>query len=304
MASAKWYSNKKNRQIQDQRAFVRQLKQEQAIAEEQTGGWIWSNQQTRDEWYATMAHLGRGFPSRNIDTESASLYRSWCEDIDTDIENLRQQVQRIWPDHHSWDWLSQLWIRKIIRQMAIREVRCIRQTGGTGPFDHIVLPLGPFDHPRTHGRLWTTSIWYWIWLLGHLGNHREDFGVVWSHLQWHGLVQGLKATDLHQFMASSVSLNHWIRQMSQNIEAHLATAPPEEENTDCQSSQCSSSSSGSSKTDDPPPYITQPPSPVHSEEGCAHRYSPFTDSDSESIPSSLDTFLFETFTADPTEKLA
>lgn len=295
IASAKWYILKKQRQLEEQRAIQQHRLAEQLVLREQKKGWIWPDVQLRDEWYAVNAHLSWGYPSRRVETEDAAVYRAWCEFVERDIDNLRGMVEEVWPDRDWSEWLYQTWVVKIIRQMAIRELRCIRETG-VGPFDSVELPMGPFEHPRQHGHLWTTSVWFWIWIMTHLGNHREEFDTVWCHLHHHGLRTTQWVHTLQEFLASSVSLNHWLDRMSQNIRDHIEA--PEETGEDV-STTTSTTGDGEENVSPSPSYLTQPPTPQYAESDEEEEALFFTDSDSESIPSSLDTFLFETFNTDP-----
>lgn len=252
----------------------------------------------RDTWYCVTAHLMRGYPSRRVDTESVTLYRHWCETIEADIEDLRRTVQRAWPTLPQMDrWLQETWIRKIIRQMAIREFRHIREFG-QGPFR-----VNEAPYPTEATRLWTTSVWYWIWLVGHLGNHREQFEVVWTHLHAHAArTLGTHYEHVADFLQSSVTLNHWMAQMIDNLQTELAARTVEEEEADSITSSTDRWSTPSPSSPGSPEriLITQPPTPEWWHELWDDMNSEYTDSDSESLPSSLDTFLLESFAVDPT----
>ena len=254
----------------------------------------------RDAWYCVTAHLMRGYPSRRVDTESVTLYRHWCETIESDIEDLRETVQRAWPTlPHMNQWLQETWIRKIIRQMALRECRHLRQFGH-GPFDVHNAP-----YPTDPKCLWTTSVWYWIWLMGHLGNHREQFEVVWTHLHAHAArTMGTTYEHVADFLRSSVTLNHWMTLMSENLHSELAARAQEEdgERDELESSSSLDSWSQSPSVSSPGSperiLITQPPTPEWCDDLLEDEVE-HTDSDSESLPSSLDTFLQESFAIDP-----
>lgn len=292
IASAKWYAHKKEREIEEQNLHRHQLEQQLREQREQTGGFIWPDAQRRDEWYAVVTHLAWGYPARRVASEPAHLWRQWGGRIESDIDRLRETTREAFGDVRD-RWLDQTWVLKIIRQMAIRECRAIHQhPTHQGPFDGLIVPWSiHWTHPRATGGLWSTSVWCWLWILTHLGNHREDFPVVWRHLHQHAMAHPRLST-ISDLFRSSPTLQHWIRQMSQNIETHLASQTSLSDNP----SQSSDSGCGSPE---PPAYVTQPPTPewVHDYDTLTDQDDDPPDSDSESLPSSLDTFLFETFTA-------
>lgn len=302
IASAKWYHQKKQRELDEQEQWRQEKEAERAEQARQQGNWIWPDEAMRDAWYCVTAHLMRGYPSRRMDTESTTLYRRWCETIEADIEELQRTVQRAWPTlPRLGEWLRETWIRKIIRQMALRECRHRRQFG-RGPFDTHNAP-----YPTDATRLWTTSVWYWIWLMGHLGNHREQFDVVWTHLHAHAArTLGTPYEHVADFLRSSVSLNHWMALMDDNLHTELAARAAELEN---ERDEWGSVSSGDTTWSQSPSVsypgsperilITQPPTPRWCDDLLEDELE-HTDSDSESLPSSLDTFLQESFAVDST----
>lgn len=300
IASAKWYSHKKAREIKNQRQHRREIaaKLQQEVRARQ--GLVWPDVTQRHTWAGVTAHLCRGFPVRP-DECHPTLWHTWCCRVEDEITHLREETQAIWP-WLPYDWLQQHWIRKILRQLGIREIRQRHATGRTC-FDHLHPPLH-CPHPHTQDRLWTTSLWNWLWVLTHLGDQREEFAWVWVHVHQHALsVRPPPGTDptLH-VLSSSTVLQHWIRLMSDNLHRLLQDANPTDTDTDSQEevTETEEETEDEESQNDPRwmKWYTQPPTPEPEEAVYWSDYES-TDTDSESVPSSLDTFLFETFrTAD------
>lgn len=286
IASAKWYAQKKQREIEEQHRH--RLHIEQTLREEaaRSAGYLWPDQRVRDEWAAVVAHHCRGFPVRP-EHRCPGLWRTWCERIERELDDLREMTERGWPELRPW--LRETFVCKIVRQLAMRETVELHETGRTRFTDYSVPWRG--IHPYTQHRLWCTSPWNWIWILTHLGNHRESFQVVWNHL--HSFAWTLPS-DAGQWdpLLQSTPLRHWLHWMSQELESHLQVNP-DAGSTDTESSP------PSSQVTEPSPngYVTQPDTPEW--ELPEDLWDTLTDSENESLPSSLDTFLYESF-AHPT----
>lgn len=297
IASAKWYAHKKAREIQEQREKRCELDQQRRDAQRQAQFLVWPDPTQRNEWFAVVAHHARGFPVRPPGCD-ATQWRTWCERVEHEIDDLRRDTAHVWPDL-PYDWLREHWIRKILRQLGIREILERHRCGHT-TFDAIQPPLRCV-HPHTQGRLWSTSVWNWLWLLTHLGNQREEFARIWVHVHTLALsrTRGLHGMDqTHSILASSDTLYRWIRTMSDHLHEYLQSNLPDEltisdpVETDLEEEE-------ETEEDDPTPphYVTQPPTP---DSPSAKWWSELdtSESESESVPSSLDTFLTETFRSD------
>lgn len=192
------------------------------------------------------------------------------EDIEADIGLLREETKRWWPT--SWGhWMDETFVLKIFRQLAIRE----RSEPDT--FNTVLVPRG-CTHPHTQGKLWTTSAWNWLWVVTHLGNHREEYGAMWRNLHQWALTHPGSWTSDWEFLHNNSDCRHWVHWMSQELsdyiqEGQMVHPSPIDNDTDYVSSQ---------------EYVTQPDTPQW-------ELPSDTDSDSESVPSSLDNFLNETF---------
>ena len=236
-----------------------------------------------------------------------TLWYTWCERIERDIEDLRSETHRLWPWLET-DWLQQHWIRKILRQLAIREIRQ-RHTTGRTDFDHLQPPLR-CPHPHSMGRLWTTSVWNWLWLLIHLVNQREDFTGVWVHVHHYALsAPPPRHSDVTGYLLStSVVLCRWIRLMSDRL-THLLRESETDTDPTTSGSQTTETSvtdteeeEGEEESTEDPRWMklyTQPPTP-EPDQGTWWSDGSGTDTDNDSVPSSLDTYLFETFRDDDT----
>lgn len=275
IASAKWYAQKKQREIDEENRIRRQLEAKLQEEAEKRRHFVWFDPVQRAVWYGVMAHHSLGYPVRPTDADPL-LWRGYIERIEQDIEDLREQAEAV---HPTWGaWMRLTFVRKIFRQLAIRELQ-----NHDDVFRTIEVPLGT-THPHRTGRLWTTSVWNWLWVMTHLGNHRESFPVVWAHLHRRALeyplpVGGGEGWDL---IRNDPDCFHWVCWMSQELGEHIeepSSQTTDEENEEEEGVEPSQSSQE---------YVTQPDTPEW--------YLPYSDSDSESLPSSLDTFLNETFT--------
>lgn len=272
IASAKWYAHKKQREVDDQNQHRIRLEIEAAALAERNRHLTWPDDERRAEWYAVVAHHSWGYPPRPS-SHPATHWRTLIETIEGDIDHLREGAGSI--DTRWYHWMNRVWIRKIFRQLALREAL------QTEPWDHPVVPMGCPEPIR-----WTTSAWNWLWVCTHLGNHRESFSTVWTHLHHRSLTH--PTNDPWTLLRDDPHLLHWIRTMSQNLADELAQTelpPPDSQEDVLEYSQTTSDS-----VHDPwnaYPFVTQPPSPDI--EWSIH------DSDSESLPESLDNYVTEAF---------
>lgn len=276
IASAKWYAHKKQREIEEEHTHRRRIEEELREKERQRQGYVWPEHRHRNEWAAVVAHLCRGYPVRP-DHQCATQWRTWCDEIEAEIGHLRENVERYFPECRVW--MHETFVCKIFRQMGIRE----KQQPTT--FQYTQVPWG-CTHPHHRGRLWVTSAWNWVWVMTHLGNHAEHFSVVWSHIHQWALSHPLHRGDEWTLLAHTPTLRHWLHWMSQDLHTHFEAIlePYTDDDTEDEPSDTHSN---------PPPlpydgYVTQPDTPNWED-----IYS--TDSESDSVPSSLDTFVNETF---------
>lgn len=275
IASAKWYAQKKQREIDEQNTHREQLEREHAHRQAESGHLIWPDPVRRAEWYGVVAHHSHGYPVRPPEVDPLR-WRTWVERIEADVEELCTRATQANP---AWGtWLGYTWIRKIFRQLGIRECR-----GLWGDVPSV--PWG-CACPCARGRLWTTSTWNWLWVMTHLGNHREQFPVLWCHLHEHALRTPTPpgGWDDWQFILSDSDCCRWIDRMTEQLQEHVRE--PDD------SSDGESSDEPSSQETNESQYVTQLPTPEWN-------WS-LTDTDtSDSLPSSLDNFVTETFTAPP-----
>lgn len=283
IASAKWYARRKQREIDEQNEHRRHL-EERLVAH--SGTFSWPDPERRAEWHAVVAHHCLGYPPRDM-AVSAVQWRAWVERIEREIRHLRETAVECEP---TWGhWLEQTFVCKILRQMALRECR-----GRWPPNTHPTVPRGCVP-PNQCGRLWSTSVWNYLWILTHLGNHRECFAEVWNHLHQLALCQAPPPSgtweDWH-LLRSDPDCCRWIQLMSQNLADSIHTTDESDPVPPPPSLDASQSSQGSDahrhNVPDEPEYHTQPDTPAWS---CS-----LTDTDSESLPSSLDTFVNDAFT--------
>lgn len=151
-------------------------------------------------------------------------------------------------------------------------------------------------------------MWNWLWLLTHLGNHREVFSVVWTHLHQHALgidtTIGIDATT--DVLSTSLTLRRWIQLMSNNLSLFLQdsavdTDPDAVNSSDRETDHDTDTQDNEDDGDHSPQRLfTQPPTP-EPYENIWWSDTDNTDSENESLPPSLDTFLFETFRPTDTE---
>lgn len=277
IASAKWYAHKKQREIDDQREHRKRLATELLVP---LSAYTW-DERSRAEWFGVVAHHSWGYPSRR-DDENPIQWRRWVEEVERDIVRLTEGAADV---DGTWGLrMHDTFVRKIFRQLAIRELR-------TPPpdrvaFRRIVLPKG-YVHPydRQPPRLWTTSVWNWLWVVTHLGNHREDFDVVWNHLH-HSRIHPPDAEGWALLRHDS-HCRHWLCWMSQNLSDHLRPEPETNEPV----SEPDPDSDEEGYHTSPDRYATQFNTPDW--------YLPTSDdSDSESLPSSLDQFVTEAFASE------
>lgn len=272
IASAKWYAHKKQREIDEQCEHRRRLEEELRLARSQ---YLWPDDRDRALWFGVVAHHSWGYPVRPPRIDPLR-WRSWIEDIETDIDALEETVRDI---HDGWAArFRETWFRKILRQLAIRE----RQAS----VPRWNVPRG-CPNPHTEGRPWMTSVWNWLWLISHLGNHREDFTVLWNHLHQEALLRPVPPGGWTEagFLTALPNCRTWIHWMSQNLTDHLRVE-------ESQGWPDSPPSSQEPPTDDESPdrFVTQFNTPDW--------YQTTDDSDSESLPSSLDQFVTEAFASE------
>lgn len=271
IASAKWYAHKKQREIDEQREHREELERLRQEADRSRYHFVWHDPGRRAEWFAVVACLRWGYPERPSTVE-ACQWRQWVERIESEIDALEQDLKTAPP---RWSqWLQHTWVRKIFRQFAIREIQ------GQWNTDRPVIPRGCC----CTNRLWSTSIWNWLWVMTHLGNAREDFPILWCHLHRRALhmhpAEATEHVDPCTFLLSDPECFRWIDRMADHLEELLqepANLPDSDRDT----------SSQEPEEEEEEGYVTQEPTPDW--------VWALTDSDSESLPSSLDNFVTDTF---------
>lgn len=280
IASAKWYARRKQRELDEQRDH-RQRLHDEWLRQQQRVPYTWPDPDRRAEWHAVVAHHCLGYPVRPYDVAPVR-WRDMVDGIERDIEDLRNGAREAFEVPTGIrTWLDETFVRKILRQMAVREIHHGHWT----------------SHPEvpwccTPPRHWATSVWAWLWVITHLGNHAEEFPTVWAHVHRHALRQPHGSTDPWYLLRSDPDCCRWIQTMSQNV-ATLVTDVPPTTTTSTTDSQTSDSTVPTDAVSSQPAYLTQPDTPEPYDEP----YCSLTDTDnSESLPSSLDTFLNDTFT--------
>ena len=273
IASAKWYAHKKQREIEEEHTHRQRIEEDLREQERLRRGYTWPSVRQRCEWIAVVNHLAKGYPERPSTTD-AILWRSWCDEIESGIDHLREKVTQWFPGCAVW--MNETFVCKIFRQMGIREKM------HPDAFRSIQVPLG-HRHPHDFKAMWSTSPWNWMWVMTHLGGQSDRFTDVWCHLHQHALGYTLTGHDAWYLITHSPTLAHWFRWMSQNLHESLETTDAVVNNDSTQSDD-----------DDSPihepheGYITQPDTPEWEDV-----YT--SDSESDSIPSSLDTLVNEIF---------
>ena len=288
IASAKWYAHKKQREIEEEHTHRQRLEEELLQTQRRTQGYVWPDSRQRNEWVAVVAHHCLGYPVRPSD-QCPLQWRTWYDGIERALVYLRERVKVHWPE--CGRWLQETFVCKVFRQMAIREHR------DPLAFRHCAVPWGCV-HPCERGELWTTSVWNWIWVMTHLGNHRVDFPRVWNHIHHHALRTRThdagQPDDDWSVLTTSTTLRYWLRWMSQELDDHLR-GHPEGCNNPIEFPESEEETDGTPNSPhfDDQGYITQPDTPP------IWDWYPDTESDTESLPSSLDPFLNEAFTLLP-----
>ena len=280
IASAKWYAHKKQRELSEQKADRQRL--EELITRRQQA-YAWPNPTHRAEWYAVVAHLCLGYPVRPSGTD-AEQWRRWVERVERELVDLTDSVRGL---HPVWDvYMTHTFVRKIFRQLAIRECQ------QPHAWRHWDVPRG-CTHPHLNDRLWTTSIWNWLWVISHLGNHREAFPILWTHLHHHALLHPIPPGGWRDeaFIRHDSHTCSWIHWMSQNLSDYIQDALPPEEVPSQEPEEGWDPYDADPYDASPDAYVTQYDTPDW--------YSPTDDSDSESLPSSLDHFVTDTFASIP-----
>jgi hypothetical protein len=287
IASAKWYAKKKEREIVEQQIHRTEIQSKLDRARENQSHLIWPDPVRRAEWLAVTAHLCLGYPVRP-ESVCPLLWRSFVERIEYDMGRLREEVGAV---HAALAvWMSETFVLKIFRQLAIRECRALLDTHTNPPFGSTNLPRA-HKHPHQQDRLWTTSLWNWTWVMTHLGNHREMFPVYWNHLCDWSWITPHPIPDPVELLRDCPGSLRWLLLMTENLSNDIH--PAETERTE-QSEDVSEETNTSTQSDETSQrYCTQPNTPDWD--------LIYSDCDSESIPSSLDTFLNDTFAHDNTE---
>lgn len=300
IASAKWYAHKKQREIEEENTHRRRLEEERRQEEECRRGLVWPDARDRCLWTAVVAHHCEGYPVRPLH-HCPLQWAAWRDEIEEDLRHLRERVDTHFPDLGIW--MRETFVLKIFRQLGLRErLDRYHSTPNTLGTD-VQVPWG-CSHPHSLDRLWSTSPWNWIWVMTHLGNQRENFPVVWNHLHRHALQLPLPPTDASDatwsVLSSSSTLRDWLHWMSSALHHHLEPEGPPSSPAlldDATDTTTDTTTQEDPNTPDNPEwydgYITQPDTPQWDADQWYH-----TDSDSESVPSSLDTYLNDQF-ADP-----
>lgn len=247
-----------------------------------------------------VAHLSRGYPVRPESVDPIR-WQTWCERIEAALDDLRERVMAHCPPDLAV-WMNETFVCKIFRQLAIREIRQWHCTGSS-PFAHLSVPWR-CTHPCASQGLWTCSVWNWLWLMFHLGNQRERFPPFWNHVQSifftshttgsHPQGEGVDPWRVLLHDPTVVRCLHW---MSQGLHDFLEASSPLHPET-----------SNESDTNWPyapwyDGYVTQPDSPERNDADDASLLGSDTSTqsppeyipESESLPSSLDRLLDETF---------
>lgn len=287
IASAKWYALKKEREIEEQRTFRQQLEQQRKEEEARRQGWIWTDPIHRAYWYSVVAHSSWGYPARPP-SRDPFLWQTWCGRIEQELRDLRRQTEGC---SEQWTrWLYETFVCKIFRQLAIRECMELHDNNRTR-FHVYTMPFG-CPHPYSQGRLWSTSAWNWLWILTHLGNQREQFPRVWIRVHNVALRNpSVQHTNpFHSLFSMDPVLKHWIDTMADELTDTVHPTTTDTETPDHEDAIHSLSSTTASDV------------PYHTQESTPPLWAPWddtsdnnTDSDSESLPSSLDNYLQDTF---------
>lgn len=224
-----------------------------------------------------VAHHSWGYPARE-DTDDPIIWRNRIERIERELDTLLCELTRYRP---SWAEATQhTWVLKIFRQLGMRE------TNQGWCMHHPEVPWG-FPSPIREGHLWTTSVWNWLWVVTHLGNHREQFPTVWCHIHDRALCDPRHPRDAYQFLVSDTECCRWIDRMTDSIEnLYREEEIPDAWDTDSNPQSCTEENEEYETG-----YVTQEPTPDW--------VWALTDSESESLPSSLDTFVNDTFAIPP-----
>lgn len=121
IASAKWYSKKKQREIAEQNAFRKHL--EETLKPPDL---LWPRVEDRLYWQAVLDHHVRGYPPRPYEVP----VHDWCG-WTNDVEMALQKVEReytAWCVHIPWRDTNYL---RILRQLGLRERRDKHAKGST-----------------------------------------------------------------------------------------------------------------------------------------------------------------------------
>lgn len=174
IASAKWYAKKKKREIQEEHAHRKQL--EAAYQQKKaTVPYLWTDALNRAYWRCVVEHHVRGYPVR---PPNADPYE-WCHQVDlveSAIQATRERLRGVkWAQHVPWD--DDLGFVKILRQLGWRQLHregapgwmtgswgvflagCVRQWGPTTGWDmaraivqtNTVQPIHNQSRATTHG---------------------------------------------------------------------------------------------------------------------------------------------------------
>ena len=292
IASARWYAKKKKREIQEQRQKRQQLEAERRQREAVARGLLWPDTIQSATWYAVAAHHARGYPV--LPRGQCPLqWRSWCERIDEALRDLRRKTARCEPTLVAG--LDDPRTLKVLRQLAIRECR------HGGWLDNCDPPAGlPPPYP-----FWTTSVWGWIWVLTHLTGITDRFPDIWQTVrrrardpppppatgwrdEWHLLHTLPHICNLLYWMSTAHTIP-WL--LESDDSGASTTTPPQQDREEPEDIA----------------WHTQPPTPsrLHQWYYDDTSTSTITDTDtnhdtqSESLPSSLDIYLQNEFNDQP-----
>lgn len=184
VASAKWYAQKKKREIKEERQLRHQLETAyQARLEREATERAQHERLQRAYRRAVLDHIYRGYPVRP-DCIDPEIWSQWSDVVETHLERAQRESNQLW-NHVPWDDLTFL---RTLRQMGMRELRshyrsgCTPSTSSDASLWCCSLPgvifAGLARHDR-HGLHWP---WVARWML-----------------QWHHTNHTTVHTPLHPF---------------------------------------------------------------------------------------------------------
>lgn len=150
IASAKWYAQKKKREIQEENRLRREL---EAQYQAKQSAYLWTPEM-RAYQRAVVDHIHRGYPVRPSDVPPLQ-WSAWADVVEEHLLRTETESKRLW---HHIPWADPEF-RKTLRQLGMREARW--KAARTERADSISSAAS--DKRRAQSRSQATSSSLWLW---------------------------------------------------------------------------------------------------------------------------------------------